>query len=293
MIAVFGHRGARGLLPENTLAGMALAARLQLTGVEFDIGMTADGIAVVHHDARPNPDIARNSAGIYAGGDAPLIRDLTFQQLATYDVGQLRTGSAYAARFPAQVPVPGARVPALAELLTSCASLETLIEIKTYPDHPATTQPPEQLVEAVVRALRQAGGMAKAMICAFDWRVLEEVAKLEPALRRCCLTEPQTVRRSHLWFGKTNLEAFGGSVPRAVAASGAVAWSAFHESLDEAQIDEARRLGLAVLAWTVNEPADIHRMISLGVDGIISDRPDLVKEVLAGCGIGMTPARER
>jgi glycerophosphoryl diester phosphodiesterase len=283
-IAVFGHRGARGLLPENSLAGFALARRLGLTGVEFDAGVTADGVAVVHHDPRLNRDIARDAHGAYVGPDAPLIRELTFQQLASYDIGRLRHGSDYAARYPDQQPRDGVHIPSLGDVLADCAPLDLLLEIKSFPDRPEMTLAPERLVEEVVRALRETGSIRKTVLYAFDWRVLEEAAVLEPSLRRCCLTEPDTVKQADLWFGKTRLAAFAperpGSVPRAVASTGAVVWAPLHKMLDGAEMAEARRLGLTVIPWTVNEQTDIHRMIDLGVDGIISDRPDRVQELL-------------
>ena len=289
MIAVFGHRGARGLLPENTLAGFALAEHLHLTGVELDIAVTADGVPVAHHDLRPNPDIARDNSGAYVGGGAPFISALTFQQTSIYDVGRLRAGSAYAARFAEQRPVENARIPAFGDILAACPALDFLVEIKTYPDHPEATLAPKRLVEEVIRVLREANGINRTVLCAFDWRVLEEAAMLEPALRRCCLTASETMNNADLWFGKTSLAAFGGNVPRAVASTGAMAWAPFHESLDAAEMDEARCLGLAVIPWTVNETEDLHRMINFGVDGIISDRPDRVKNILGKRGIEMAP----
>lgn len=289
IIAVFGHRGARGLLPENTLAGFALARGLGLTGVEFDIGVTADGVAVVHHDPRLNRDIARDGSGAYVGADAPLIRDLSYQRLAAYDVGRLRAGSDYAGRYPGQQPRDGVRIPALGDVLAECGPLDLLIEVKTFPDRPEATLAPKRLVEEVLQALRETDSIRKAVLYAFDWRVLEEAAALEPALRRCCLTEPETVKRADLWFGKTRLEAFApetpGNVPRAVASTGSVVWAPFHKMLDEAEMAAARSLGLTVIPWTVNEEADTHRMIDLGVDGIISDWPDRVKEILARRGV--------
>ncbi len=289
MIAVFGHRGARGLLPENTLAGFALAEHLNLTGVELDIAVTADGVAVAHHDPRLNPDIARDNSGAYVGGDAPFIGALTFQQISTYDVGRLRVGSAYAKRFAEQMPVQGARIPALGDILAASTALNFLVEIKTYPDRPDATLAPKFLAAKVVRVLRRANRIGNAMLLAFDWRVLEEAAMLEPALPRCCLTAPETVANADLWFGKTRIAAFGGSLPRAVASTGAKAWAPFHEGLQAAEMDEAQRLGLAVIPWTVNEVKDIHRMIDFGVDGIISDRPDRVRDILAERGLEMAP----
>ncbi len=293
MVAVFGHRGARGLLPENTLAGFTLARELGLTGVEFDVGVTADGVAVVHHDPRLNQDTARDRHGVYVGKNAPLIRDLSFQQLETYDVGRLRAGSDYAARYSAQQAQDGARIPALGDVLTACGPMDLLIEVKTFPDRTAATFPPGRLVEEVLRQLRATTGVRNAVLYAFDWRVLEAAAALEPALRRCCLTEPETVKQADLWFGKTRLADFApdspGAVPRAVASTGAVVWAPFHKMLDEAEMAQAKRLGLAVIPWTVNEPEDVHRMIDLGVDGLISDWPDRAKEILASRNVAMAP----
>lgn len=288
VIAVFGHRGARGLLPENTLGGFALARRLGLAGVEFDIALTADGVAVVHHDPRLNPDIARDQTGSYVGSDAPLIRELSRKQLESYDVGRLRSGSDYAARYPEQQPQDGAKIPTFADVLEACGPLDLLIEIKTFPDRPDATVAPEMLATAVINALRNAAAIEKTVLYAFDWRVLEAASRLAPELRRSCLTAPETVERSELWFGATRLGDFeptrAGSVPRAVASTGAVVWAPFHKMLDETEIAEAHRLGLSVIPWTVNEDADIDRAIDLGVDGIISDWPDRVQAILGRRG---------
>lgn len=288
MIAVFGHRGARGLAPENTLAGFRLASHLGLTGVEFDVGMTADNVPIVHHDARLHRDIARNENGAYVGEDAPLIRDLTYKQLATYDVGQLRRGSVYAGLYPGQQAQDGARIPMLAEVLTACASLDLLVEIKTAPDRPDATHTPAELVEQVSRTLCAAGAGDKAVLFAFDWRVLEVADVRAPSLRRGCLTDANTVRQAHLWFGATRLEAYEqekpGSVARAVASTGAVVWAPDYRTINEAEMAEARHLGLAVIPWTVNEPDDIQRMIELQVDGMISDVPDQAKRMITAQG---------
>ncbi len=293
IVAVFGHRGARGLAPENTLGGFRLASGLGLTGVEFDVGMTADNVPAVHHDARLNRDIARDESGAYVGEDAPLIRSLTYRQLASYDVGRLRPGSVYAGRHLGQQAHDGARIPALTEVLAVCTSLDLLVEIKTAPDRPGATHTPAELVEHVSRNLDAAKASGNAVLIAFDWRVLEAAARQAPSLRRGCLTDANTVRQARLWFGHTRLDAHQpekpGSVPRAVASTGAVIWAPRHNTIDNAGMAEARRLGLTVIPWTVNDPRDIQRMIELGADGMISDVPDRVKAMLAANGIALAP----
>ena len=76
-----------------------------------------------------------------------------------------------------------------------------------------------------------------------------------------------------------------GSVPTMIKAAGGRIWSSFHLDLDAAKVKEAQGLGLSVLAWTVNEPAHIARAMDLGVDGIVSDRPDLVRAEMQRRGL--------
>ncbi|HQT60415.1 MULTISPECIES: glycerophosphodiester phosphodiesterase [unclassified Acidiphilium] len=284
-IALFGHRGARGLRPENTIEGFAAIAALGLTGAEFDVGLTADDVAVVHHDARLNPDIARDPSGAWLALEvAPLLRERRFAELATFDVGRLRPGTAYEARYPVQAPADGARIPTLDAVIEALPGRDLLVEIKTFPDHPDLTAPPARMAAAMIDALRRHGAIDRALLFAFDWRVLREAAAIEPGLRRCCLTAPDTLEAASLWLDGTDLEAFGGHLPRAVAATGAVCWAPFHGTLQQDEVREAHALGLLVLPWTVNTADAFDRMIGLGVDGMISDRPDLARNAILRAG---------
>lgn len=289
MVAVFGHRGARGLLPENTLAGFALANELKLTGVEFDVGMTADAVPVVHHDPRLNTDIAREASGAYVGAEAAFLCGVAYQELLTYDVGRLRAGSVYSARFSSQKPLDGTRIPTLDEVLECCKELDLLVEIKTSPEKPEETASPQAMARATIQSLRAHGLLGNTVLYAFDWRVLDEAAVIEPGLKRCCLTEADTVKNAHLWFGKANLADFQpdqpGSLPRLVASTGAKVWAPDHETLTNYEVEQAHEFGLTVIPWTVNEPEAIMNMICLGVDGIISDFPDRVLNILAEQGL--------
>ncbi|HEY8265948.1 MAG TPA: glycerophosphodiester phosphodiesterase family protein, partial [Steroidobacteraceae bacterium] len=111
-----GHRGARGLRPENTLAAFRHALELGVATLELDCGVTRDGVVVVSHDSALNPDITRGADGKFLeGAGAPLVT-LTYEQLQAFDVGRLRPGSDYAARFPDQQAVDGERIPRLKDL---------------------------------------------------------------------------------------------------------------------------------------------------------------------------------
>ncbi len=267
-----GHRGARALFPENTLEGFLAAAKLGVTAFELDVGMTADGIVVVAHDPVLNPDIARDASGAWLNGGTPAIRSLTFAQLQRYDVGRLRPGSRAARLFADQQPHDGARIPTLAAVLAALPVARFTIEVKTDPARPERTASAAALADATVAVIDRAGAADRVMLEAFDWRVQRHVRQRRPDIRLAWLTRTETVRASALWW---DIGAPAGSVPAAVAAEGGAVWAPDHTSLSRAEIDEAHALGIAVLPWTVNQPDNMRRLVAWGVDGLISDRPDL------------------
>src|SRR6058998_2578344 len=111
-----GHRGARGLAPENTLAAFSRALGLGVTTLELDTGVTRDGAVVVSHDERLNPDFTRDAAGRWIDAPGPALFALSLVEVRRYDVGRLRPGTPYAARLPEQEPADGQRVPTLDEV---------------------------------------------------------------------------------------------------------------------------------------------------------------------------------
>jgi glycerophosphoryl diester phosphodiesterase len=259
-IELQGHRGARGHLPENTLPGFEAALAMGVDTLELDVGVTRDGVVVVHHDRRLNPDLARGPDGSWVRAPAPTLHSLSFPELQTYDVGRLRPGSEYAQRFPHQKPLDGARIPRLSEVL-GMPKVKFNIETKISPQAPDETLPPEPFARALIAEIRGAGVAARATIQSFDFRTLEIVQREAPEIRTAYLTHKQK----------------GEQVPRGIRAMGGAIWSPHFEDLDGRSLAVARELGVRVVVWTVNEPADIRRMLSLGVDGIISDYPDRVR----------------
>src|SRR3954468_7034597 len=113
---VQGHRGARGLLPENTLPAFERAIDLGVTTVELDVAVTRDGVVVISHDAALNPDITRGPDGSFLAARGPAIHSLAYEELLQYDVGRLTPGSAYGKPFTEQRAIDGTRIPRLAEL---------------------------------------------------------------------------------------------------------------------------------------------------------------------------------
>jgi glycerophosphoryl diester phosphodiesterase len=291
-----GHRGARGLAPENTLAGFERALEIGVTTLEMDVAVTADGVVVVSHDPALNPAIARDAAGRWLQGRGPLIRTLTYDELRAFDVGRIDPASSYARRFPAQSPRDGERVPTLAAVFARVKALGAdevgfNIETKVFPTRPDETLAPEPL--AVVR---DAGMVGRVTIQSFDWRTLQLVQRLEPAIRTVYLTvrgRDEDTLEGGTWTAGLRLQDFP-SVAHMVNAAGGAIWSPAYRNLSAEAVRGAHELGLKVMPWTVNDPADAQRLIDWGVDGIITDYPDRIREVMRRLGIALpAPIRAR
>src|SRR5262249_54054636 len=188
-----GHRGARGLAPENTLPAFATALSIGVTTLELDLAMTSDGILVVSHDSRLNPDHTRGPDGTFLAAEGPAIRSLTLAQLQRYDVGRLKPGTAYAAAFPEQRGMDGVRIPTLMEVfdLVRQAKADHVrfnIETKLTPTSGADTPDPETFAAAVARAVREAELAARVSIQSFDWRTLAILRRIAPEIERVCLS---------------------------------------------------------------------------------------------------------
>jgi glycerophosphoryl diester phosphodiesterase len=168
------------------------------------------------------------------------------------------------------------------------------LEIKVSPTAPDETPAPEPFAHKLVAAVRVAGMEQRTTILSFDWRALQAVQKLAPEIPTVYLSIQQ---RSFDNIGADKpgaspwtagiAYAEHGSVPKMIKAAGGRIWSSFHGDLDAARVKEAQALGLTVLAWTVNEPARIAQVLDMGVDGIVSDRPDLVRAEMQRRGIAL------
>ncbi len=291
-----GHRGARGLAPENTLAGFARALSLGVTTLEMDIAVTADGVLVVSHDPTLNPEITRGPDGSFIDPPGPAISTLTLAELRRFDVGRIRPGSRLASLFPHQAPADGERIPTLAEVIaltrqSGAGSVRFNIETKLFPDQPHLTVSPEEMAERLVTLLESEGVAERACIQSFDWRSLRWVLANRPRIETAWLTTDSTVAARHgrpsPWLAGFDPAAYGGSIPRTVREAGGRIWSPDYRTLTEAQVAEAKALGLRVIPWTVNEPAEIDRIVGWGVDGLISDYPDRVRAVLSRRGLSL------
>jgi len=295
------HRGGRALRPENTLPAFANALAMGVDTLELDMAVTRDGVVVVSHDRGLNPDLARAADGHYIDTRIPYI-DLTLAQIKAYDVGQIRPGSAYAAQFPGQLAVSGTRIPTLSEVFalvrrSGDAHVRLNIETKIDPNHPQESLDPEHFVGVVLDLLCRERFSDRVMIESFDWRSLLLVQQRAPQIPTVYLTrqtgpDPTVYAdRSSVWTAGYDPSAYGGSVPRAVRAAGGKLWSPFYLDIDARAVAQAHQLGVAVIVWTVNDAREMERLMDMGVDGIISDRPDVLREVAAARGIKVPAGR--
>lgn len=281
-----GHRGARALLPENTLAGFARALELGVITLETDLGVTRDGVVVLSHDRRLDPAITRGLDGKWLAHPTPCIRDLAWAELQAFDVGRIDPHTAYARRFPHQKPVDGSRIPTLVQLFelgeASGRQPRYNIETKISPLHPGDTVDPETFVALIVGIVRRFGIADRVTIQSFDWRTLLASRRIAPEIATVGLTidAPDecnlrgTGGAPSPWLAGVDAGRPGASVPALVKAAGCSCWSPWCRNLKAADVDAAHALGLAVVPWTVNEPEDIAALIGLGVDGLITDYPD-------------------
>ena len=293
-IEIQGHRGARGLLPENTIPAFERAIELGVDVLEFDLGVTRDGVPVVHHDRALDPDRTRDASGAWLAAPGPFLNTLDLASLSGFDVGRAAPGSRIAERFPEQSPRDGTRIPTLAQVLAlgkrpGAGTIRFNIETKVTPLAPEETAGPEEFARAVVAALRAEGMLNRANLQSFDWRVLHAARKLAPSLSAVCLTAEQRWHDNILrgrpgpspWTAGLDIEAFDGSVPRMVEAAGCAVWSPYYRDVTEEALTEAHGLGLRVVVWTVNEVEEMLALVRLGVDGIITDYPDRAMDALA------------
>jgi glycerophosphoryl diester phosphodiesterase len=298
MFDLQGHRGARGLWPENTLWGFERAIEMGVCALEFDCAVTRDGIVVVTHDPELSPDGTRDATGDFLVATGPAIRSLSFAQLQSYDVGRLRPASTYARQFPQQAGIDGLRIPRLSEVLSLILArgrgrVRACVEVKTFPGRPQLTPDAADFVRAIRTEVVRTGSGAIVSILAFDWRVLAAATDLLPAAPRVALSEQQPGEDTVMlgspqpspWLAELDPNDFAGSMPRLVQASGAQSWGPNYLDLDAQQVAEAHALGLRVVPFTVNERRDMERMLALQVNGMISDRPDILREVLSARGM--------
>ena len=293
LIRVVGHRGARGIMPENTMEGFAFTLDCGVRLLEFDVVMTRDGVPVITHNHSLTNSIVRDQSGNWLQGEEPKVSDLDWADLAHLDVGGLDGRSDYGQRFPDQAFLYGVRIPRLSDLCALIAQpvyqdVHLMLEIKSDPDKLKDATARADVVAAVVAEVRALGLTQRTLMHSFDWALLAECKKQAPEMPTSYLTQlPENaadIGEDHAAPASPDLTVAGVSVPDLVAQEAGALWCPYYLDVTAIQVARARELGLRVAVWTVNEVADIDRMIGLGVDAIVTDYPGRVQRRLLAQG---------
>ena len=232
--------------------------------------MTRDRVLVLSHDPCLSPDLTRDAQGAWLNTSHRAIYDMDYAELASFDVGRLRPHSRTARRFSRQIPMDGARIPTLEEVLRLHGRVRWTLEIKTSPNRPKLTARPEEIAEAVADIADRTRAAKRIIVQSFDWRGPRHLRQMRPDLAYAWLTAQST----RAWRGGQY------RLPDTVVEEGGGTWSPHHSELTPRLLDRARAAGLRVVPWTVNKPADIARLARWGVDGIITDDPLVARAVL-------------
>jgi len=308
------HRGGAGLWPENTMAAFTRAIAAGADGIELDVHLSKDRKLVVHHDESLKPSIARGPDGAWLTRPTPLLKELTHDEMRAYDIGRLRPGARYAARYPDQVPADGERIPLLADVYAlvkekAKPGFRLYVELKTALLDLSQSADPRELADAAVALTREHGLEETVTFVSFDWRALARAKEIAPSILNAFTTLPffqvdpqdasaqrdepgsedDLIRKASAagapWANGYDWRlqedtTFAGRMLRAIAAGPADGWFAWHGDVTPANAALATELGLAVSCWTVDEEAEMKRLAALGVEAILTDRPDRLAKAL-------------
>jgi glycerophosphoryl diester phosphodiesterase len=289
LVRLVGHRGARGVMPENTMEGFAFTLAAGVRALEFDVVLTRDRVPVVTHNHRLSRATTRDAEGRWIEGEEPRIADLSFENLRRFDVGGLDAASAYGRRFADQVFLSQVQVPSLSNLLALANApgnedVHLLLELKSDPALKGDADERVILVDRVVGEVRLHGLGLRTVLHSFDWDLLDECRRQAPEMPTSYLSQLPAAEEEP---GEADSASVGPdfsasdqSIPRMVAAAGGQMWCPHHQDTTPELVEEAHGLGLLVTVWTANEPEEIERMIDIGVDGIVTDFPGRAQHIL-------------
>ncbi len=290
-IRIYGHRGARGDIVENSIEGFKYTFALGIKAIEFDVLVSKDNIPVLFHDYTLNTNMVKDSSGKWIDNFDLKIRDLNYEEISKYSIENLKPGSGYADRFKNQKSAKGAKIPKLVDLFKLVTEKKNKdvflnLEVKSNPEKKDVTPEPKEMVSIILKDIKSFNLEDRIVITSFDWRILYEFKKQNPNILRGFLTLQQNlgstkknIYENSPWMEKQFPLEDLFLVPKMVKSLEGHVWSAFYRDVTKKNIDLAHELGLAVNVWTVNREKDIIKMIEYGVDGIITDYPKKVQDI--------------
>lgn len=290
-IKIYGHRGARGDLPENTLDSFKYLFENNINAYETDILISKDLIPVITHDFRLDPSFTKDEEGDWITDENIKIFDLTYNEISKFDVGSLNKLTRYGRRFLNQRSLENQKIPKLDELLELSSknlSKDMIInlEIKSTPDEKNLTPNPKEMVQIVLNDIKKSNLQDKIIISSFDWRILREVKNQNPEISRAYLTFQQekgmkikkTIYSKSPWIDHIPLTIVY-DLPKIIKELGGSAWHPYYKDINKKAVKDAHDYNLPVNVWTVNDEYNMLKMIEYEVDGIMTDYPLKLKEL--------------
>lgn len=284
-IKIYGHRGARGDLPENTLESFKYLFENNIHAYETDILISKDFIPVITHDFRLDPSYTKDINDNWIEDENIKIIDLTYDQISQFDVGTLNKLSRYGRKFINQKSLENQKIPKLSDLLklTSDNIVENLLinlEIKSTPVEKSLTPEPNEMVKIIIDEVSRSNLEDRIIYSSFDWRVLREIKERDSKIPRAYLTSSVKgkIYDKSPWLDFTPLHN-GVELPELIKALGGSAWHPNYKDVNKEIVQISHDKGLPVNVWTVNKENDMLRMIDYGVDGIMTDYPLKLKEL--------------
>jgi glycerophosphoryl diester phosphodiesterase len=265
-----GHRGARGLMPENTIPAMRKAIDMGCTTVELDVVISKDNQVVVSHDPYFNEVITTTPDGKHLSkkeAEALLLYQMPYDQIKKYDVGiKPHPG------FPEQQKI-NVYKPLLATLIDSVEAYAKTknkniwynVEIKSKEGFDGVRHPaPNEFAERLIAVLKDKGVLQRTFIQSFDVRPLQYIHRAHPSIQLSYLVEKTT---TSLEEQLTKL----GFLP--------AVYSPYHTMVTKDVVAQCHQKGMKVVPWTVNTVKEMQDLVALGVDGIISDYPNYFSQL--------------
>jgi glycerophosphoryl diester phosphodiesterase len=294
---VIGHRGAAGLLPENTLAGFKKAMEIGVDTIELDILLTSDNEAVVYHDSSLNPAITRDTDGKWIK-ERQLIKKLTLSEVQSYDVGKLKRWTVYADKYPDQKAAEGERIPTLRDVIQLVKrtgdKTHLFIEPKFSPLKPEETKSPEEISNVVAKIIKDENIAQRVTVISFDWKILMYFQKIMPEVPTGYVTITKkgrdTIQKNRPgaspWMAGIDIDEFD-SIPEAVKSAGGTYWVTNYKhaighkkNITSKIVEKAHAIGIKVIVWTPDSKSAMKKLIKTGVDGITTNRPDILLSLL-------------
>lgn len=264
-IDIQGHRGARGLAPENSLPAFIIAADMGVTTLELDLVVSKDSQLVVSHEPFFAPEFCLDMDG----NSIPRDSIINLYQLSNDEIKQFDCGSARNARFPEQKRISTYK-PLLSDVIDSVesytknnnlAALRYNIELKTKKETDSIFHPsPQVFSDLVYGLLKEKEMLDRITVQSFDFRTLQYFNRKYPEVELGLLIENELT-----W--KFNIDSLGFKPE---------IYSPYYRLLSQAKVRKIQRAGMKVVPWTVNDFFDINKVLSWQVDGIITDYPDRV-----------------